>query len=71
MVFISNFDLGAVTREAARPQWVRDLPHAPWAAVGVAVIDEQAQTPTHTRDAGIAALRYVGYTPGGISFFLT
>ncbi len=34
MVFISNFDLGAVTREAARPQWVRDHPHAPWAAVG-------------------------------------
>jgi len=33
-VFISNFDLGAVTREARRPQWVRDHPRAPWAAVG-------------------------------------
>jgi len=33
-VFINNVDLGAVTREARRPQWVRDHPYAPWAAVG-------------------------------------
>ena len=31
---MSNFDLGPLTREAARPQWVRDRPFAPWAAVG-------------------------------------
>src|SRR5450631_4496662 len=34
MVSISSFDLGPLTREAARPQWVRDHPRAPWAAVG-------------------------------------
>ena len=34
MVFIGNFDLGPLTREAPRPQWVRDHPRAPWAAVG-------------------------------------
>src|SRR5664279_332133 len=33
MVAISNFHLGPLTREAARPQWIRDHPHAPWAAV--------------------------------------
>ena len=33
-MFINNVDLGAVTREARRPQWVRDHPYAPWAAVG-------------------------------------
>src|ERR1039458_6698521 len=33
MVAISNFHLGPLTREAARPQWVRDHPRAPWAAV--------------------------------------
>src|ERR1019366_7967747 len=32
MVAISNFHLGPLTREAARPQWVRDHPRAPWAA---------------------------------------
>ncbi len=30
---ISDFDLGLLTREAPRPQWIRDHPHAPWAAV--------------------------------------
>src|SRR5664280_2032854 len=33
MVAISNFHLGPLTREATRPQWVRDHPRAPWAAV--------------------------------------
>jgi MFS family permease len=33
-VFISNFDLGPLTRESRRPQWVREHPRAPWAAVG-------------------------------------
>jgi MFS family permease len=33
MVAIRKFDLGPLTREAARPQWVRDHPRAPWAAV--------------------------------------
>ncbi|MHB1475024.1 MAG: MFS transporter, partial [Dermatophilaceae bacterium] len=33
-MFISDLNLGAFTREAARPQWVREHPHAPWAAVG-------------------------------------
>jgi MFS family permease len=33
-VFISNFDLGPLTRESRRPQWVRQHPRAPWAAVG-------------------------------------
>jgi len=32
-VFISNFDLGPLTRESRRPQWVREHPRAPWAAV--------------------------------------
>jgi MFS family permease len=31
---MSNFDLGPLTRESRRPQWVRDHPRAPWAAVG-------------------------------------
>jgi MFS family permease len=30
---MSDFDLGALTREAARPRWVREHPRAPWAAV--------------------------------------
>src|SRR5664280_2614558 len=30
---MSNFDLGPLTRESRRPQWIRDHPHAPWAAV--------------------------------------
>jgi MFS family permease len=34
IVFMSDFDLTALTREAARPQWVREHPRAPWAAVG-------------------------------------
>src|SRR5665811_956261 len=29
----SDFDLGLLTREAPRPHWIRDHPHAPWAAV--------------------------------------
>jgi hypothetical protein len=33
-VFVSDLSLGALTREAARPQWVREHPRAPWAAVG-------------------------------------
>jgi MFS family permease len=33
-MFLGNFDLGPLTREAARPQWVRVHPLAPWAAVG-------------------------------------
>jgi MFS family permease len=33
-VIISNVDLGPLTRESRRPQWVRDHPRAPWAAVG-------------------------------------
>ena len=33
-MFISNFDLGPLTRESRRPQWVREHPRAPWAAVG-------------------------------------
>jgi MFS family permease len=31
---MSNFDLGPLTRESRRPQWVREHPRAPWAAVG-------------------------------------
>src|SRR5450631_4592071 len=31
---MSDFDLGALRREAARPGWVRGRPWAPWAAVG-------------------------------------
>jgi MFS family permease len=31
---MSDFDLGALTREAARPAWVREHRRAPWAAVG-------------------------------------
>jgi len=31
---MSNFDLGPLTRESRRPQWVREHPGAPWAAVG-------------------------------------
>jgi MFS family permease len=33
-VFISNVDLGPLTRESRRPQWVRENSLAPWAAVG-------------------------------------
>ena len=33
-MFISNFDLGSLTRESRRPPWVREHPRAPWAAVG-------------------------------------
>lgn len=33
-MFISDFDLGPLTRESRRPQWVREHPRAPWAAVG-------------------------------------
>ncbi len=33
-MFIKNFGLGPLTREAPRPQWVRENPRAPWAAVG-------------------------------------
>ena len=33
-MFISNFDLEPLTRESRRPQWVREHPRAPWAAVG-------------------------------------
>ena len=33
-MFISNFDLGPLTRESRRPHWVREHPLAPWAAVG-------------------------------------
>src|SRR5450631_2939052 len=33
-MFVSDFNLGALTHEAARPQWVRGRPWAPWAAVG-------------------------------------
>src|SRR5450631_381023 len=31
---MNNFDLGPLTRESRRPQWVRGRPWAPWAAVG-------------------------------------
>ena len=31
---MNNFDLGPLTRESRRPQWVREHPRAPWAAVG-------------------------------------
>jgi len=31
---MSSFDLGPLTRESRRPQWVREHPRAPWAAVG-------------------------------------
>ena len=31
---MSDFDLGALTRETARPKWVREHRRAPWAAVG-------------------------------------
>ncbi len=34
MVFVKELTVGALTREAARPQWVREHPWAPWAAVG-------------------------------------
>jgi len=33
-VFTTNFDLGPLTQESRRPQWVREHPRAPWAAVG-------------------------------------
>ena len=33
-MFIGNFDLEPLTRESRRPQWVREHPRAPWAAVG-------------------------------------
>ena len=33
-MFISNFDLGPLTRESRRPRWVREHSRAPWAAVG-------------------------------------
>jgi len=32
-MFVSELNLGALTREAPRPQWVREHPRAPWAAV--------------------------------------
>jgi hypothetical protein len=33
-MFVSDLNLGALTHEVARPQWVREHPRAPWAAVG-------------------------------------
>ena len=33
-MFTTNFDLGPLTQESRRPQWVREHPRAPWAAVG-------------------------------------
>ena len=33
-MFTTNFDLRPLTQESRRPQWVREHPRAPWAAVG-------------------------------------
>lgn len=33
-MFMGDFNLGALSREAARPAWVREHRRAPWAAVG-------------------------------------
>jgi MFS family permease len=70
-VAISNFDLGRLTREAARPHWVRDHPRAPWAAVAAACLgafmgqlDASIVTLTYSRlqsefAAGLGAVAWV------------
>src|ERR1019366_7262829 len=54
MVAISNFHLGPLTRKAARPQWVRDHPRAPWAAVAAVCLGAFMGQ----RDASIVTLTY-------------
>ena len=77
-MFVNDSIMGALNREAARPRWVREHRHAPWAAVGAVCVgafmgqlDASIVTLTYPRlqsefAAGLGSVQWVSLSYLGI-----